>query len=171
MACRAPWPTAGRLGPLSVRSSGAYEARLHFSTQGCVEKGRGRREPRGPLWPALLRPRAPQPLVKAELPGHQPEPLIIIGRQVPEGLGRRYRRAYAVRRFSGQPVKGLGRLSDAALSCRRDQCTCRSPRLVRPLRQRPREQAIKPLRRLLPAFPHCSQRRWQVSSWLPLYGR
>jgi len=115
MACRAPWPTAGRLGPLSVRPSGAYEAQLHFSTQGCVEKGRGRREPRRPLWPAFLRPRAPSASRQGRAAGHQPELLIIIGRQVPEGVGRRYRRAYAVRRFSGQPVKGLGLLSDAAL--------------------------------------------------------
>ena len=35
-----PWPTAGRLGPLSVRSRRAYEARPRFSTQGCVEKAK-----------------------------------------------------------------------------------------------------------------------------------
>jgi len=41
MAYRVPLgPTAGRLGPLSVRSSGAYEVQLHFSTQGCVEKAK-----------------------------------------------------------------------------------------------------------------------------------
>jgi len=116
MACQVPLgPTAGRLGPLSVRSSGAYEAQLHFSTQGCVEKDRDGVS-LGDLCSLPSRGRAPpQPLVKAELPGHQPELLIVIGRQVPEGVGRRYRRAYAVRRFSGRPVKGLGRLSDAAL--------------------------------------------------------